>query len=282
MEEIVYINSSLLPLSQARLSPFDYGFLYGYGLFETMRAYSRRIFHLEKHLARLSHSAQFLGIDLKSIPNLEEALYDTIRANNLSDARIRLTLSGGEGEAAPNLHTLKTPTLFIVARSYTPHPSQIYEQGFKAIMSHIRRNTQSPTSTMKSLNYLDNLLARQEAKSAGADEAILLNEHGLIAEGSASNIFIITGNTLLTPSEDSGILPGITREVVLGLAPHLGIDAIERKMSPEELSQAEEAFLTNSLIEIMPLTQVNGQKIGSGRAGERTLQFIAAYKKLVE
>jgi len=282
MEEIVYINSSLVPLSQARLSPFDYGFLYGYGLFETMRAYSGRIFHLEKHLARLSHSAHFLGIDFKNIPDLEEALYDTMHANNLSDARIRLTLSGGKGEPVPNLHNFKKPTVFIVARSYTPYSSQIYEQGFKAIISHIRRNTQSPASTMKSLNYLDNLLARQEAKLTGADEAILLNEQDLIAEGSTSNIFVITGNTLITPSEDSGILSGITREVVLELAPHLSIDVVERKMPREELSQAEEAFLTNSIIEIMPLTQLNGQKIGSGRVGERTHQFIAAYKKLVE
>jgi len=282
VEEIVYLNGSLMPLSQARLSPFDYGFLYGYGLFETMRAYSGRIFHLEKHLTRLSHSASFLGIDFKNITDLKEALYDTMHANNLSDARIRLTISGGEGEPVPNLHNFEKPTVFIVARSYTPYSSQIYEQGFKAIISHIRRNTQSPTSTIKSLNYLDNLLARQEAKLTGADEAILLNEQDLIAEGGTSNIFVITGNTLLTPSEDSGILSGITREVVLELAPHLGIDVVERKMPREELSQAEEAFLTNSIIEIMPLTQVNGQKIGSGRAGEWTHQFMAAYKKLVE
>jgi len=282
VEEIVYLNGSLMPLSQARLSPLDYGFLYGYGLFETMRAYSGRIFHLEKHLARLSRSAKLLGIDLESIPDLEKALYNTLQANNLSHARIRLTLSGGEGEPLPDL-VIRVPTVLIVARSYTPYPRQVYKQGFKAIVSRIRRNTQSPASAMKSLNYLDNLLARQEAKLAGADEAILLNEQGFLAEGSMSNIFLVSGNALLTPSEDSGILPGITRGVVLEeLAPSLGMKKIERKIALKELLQADEAFFTNSLIEIMPLTQVGGQNIGSGRAGAVTQRLIAAYKELVE
>jgi branched-chain amino acid aminotransferase group I len=281
VEEIVYLNGSLMLLSQARLSPLDYGFLYGCGLFETMRAYSGRIFHLEKHLARLSRSAKLLGIDLESIPDLEKALYNTLQANNLSNARIRLTLSGGEGEPVPDL-LIRAPTVLIVARSYTPYPRQVYEQGFKAIVSRIRRNTQSPASAMKSLNYLDNLLARQEAKLAGADEAILLNEQGFLAEGSMSNIFLVSDNALLTPSEDSGIIPGITREVILDLAPSLGIKTRERKIAIEELIQVAEAFFTNSLIEIMPLTQVDGQNIGSGRAGAVTQRLIAAYKELVE
>lgn len=282
MEEIVYLNGSLLPLSQARLSPLDYGFLYGYGLFETMRAYSGRIFRLEKHLARLSRSAKLLGIDLKSdIPDLEKALYNTLQANNLSNARIRLTLSGGEGEPVPDLLP-QNPTVIIVARRYTPYPPQVYEQGFKAIVSRIRRNTQSPASVIKSLNYLDNLLARRETKLAGADEAILLNEQGFLAEGSMSNIFLVSDNTLLTPSEDSGILPGITREVILELAPSIDMKTIERKIDLKELLQAEEAFFTNSLIEIMPLTQVDEQNIGLGRAGAVTQRLIAAYKELVE
>jgi len=282
VEEIVYLNGSLLPVSQARLSPSDYGFLYGYGLFETMRAYSGRIFRVEKHLARLSRSAKLLGIDLRSdIPDLEKALYNTLQANNLSNARIRLTLSGGEGEPVPDLLP-QNPTVIIVARRYTPYPPQVYQQGFKAIVSRIRRNTQSPASVIKSLNYLDNLLARRETKLAGADEAILLNERGFLAEGSMSNIFLVSDNTLLTPSEDSGILPGITRGVILELVPSMDMKTIERKIALKELLQADEAFFTNSLIEIMPLTQVNGQNIGSGRAGTVTQRLIAAYKELVE
>ena len=282
MEEIVYLNGSLIPLSQARLPALDWGFLYGYGVFETMCAYSGRIFRLEKHLARLLRSAKFLGIDSESTANLEKTIYDTIQANNLSNARIRLTLSGGEGEPVPDPLTHRTPTLLIIARSFTPYPRQVYEQGFKAIVSSIRRNTQSPASAMKSLNYLDNLLARREARLISADEAILLDEHGFLAEGSTSNIFMMSGNTLLTPSQDNGILPGITRETVLEIAPSLGVEAVERKIAPEELLQADEAFLTNSLIEIMPLTQVSGQNIGSGRSGALTQQLIDVYKELVE
>ncbi|TET88717.1 MAG: aminotransferase class IV, partial [Dehalococcoidia bacterium] len=235
-----------------------------------------------KHLARLSRSAKLLGIELKSdIPDLEKALYNTLQANNLSNARIRLTLSGGEGEPVPDLLP-QNPTVIIVARKYTPYPPQVYEQGFKAIVSRIRRNTQSPASVIKSLNYLDNLLARRETKLAGADEAILLNEQGFLAEGSMSNIFLVSDNTLLTPSEDSGVLPGITREVILELAPSMDMKTIERKIALKELLQADEAFFTNSLIEIMPLTQVGGQNIGSGRPGTVTQQLIAAYKEEVE
>jgi len=281
MEEIVYLNGSLVPLSQARLSPLDWGFLYGYGVFETMRAYSGRIFRLEKHLARLSSSAKSLGIDSGSTADLEKALNDTLRANNLSDARIRLTLSGGEGEPVPDPLAPRSTTLLIIARSYTPYPRQVYKKGFKAIVSYIRQNTQSPASAMKSLNYLDNLLARREAKLAGADEAILLNEQGFLAEGSSSNIFLISDSTLLTPSQDSGILPGVTREVVMESAHSLGIEVVERKIAAEELLQVDEAFLTNSLIEIMPLTQVNRQNIGSGRAGAMTRKLMDAYKELL-
>ena len=281
MEEIVYLNGSLVPESQARLSPLDYGFLYGYGLFETMRAYSGHIFRLEKHLDRLHRSAKFLGIDLDSVPDLEKALYDTLRANNLSDARIRLTVSGGEGNTIPDLLARQAPTVLIVASSYSPYPSQVYEQGFTAIVSRIRRNTQTPVSAIKSLNYLDSLLARREAKLAGADEAILLNEQGFLAEASTSNIFLVSGDTLFTPSDDSGILPGITREAILEIACSSGMKTMVRKVALEDLHQADEAFVTNSLIEIMPLTRVSSRVIGSGIAGKITQRLMEAYKALV-
>ena len=283
MEEIVYLNGSLIPRSQATISASDYGFLYGYGLFETMRSYSGHIFRLEQHLERLSRSTKLLGINfsLNSF-DLEEALYATLNANKLKDARLRLTLSGGEGEITPDLSSCRSPRVLIVASGYTPYPSQLYQQGFKAIVSSIRRNSQSWLSGLKSLNYLDNLLARGEAKAAGVDEAILLNEEGFLTEGSMSNIFLVSGHTLLTPSVDSGILPGITREVVLELALSLGIETTERRIKIEELLQADEAFFTNSLIEIMPLTQVSGQILGSGGAGVATQKLMAAYRKLVE
>ena len=283
MEELIYLNGSLVPRSQAKLSPFDYGFLYGYGLFETMRAYSGRIFRLEQHLSRLQSSAQKLRINLElGTHELGEALYATLKANNLRDARLRLTVSGGEGEPVPDLFTYLSPTVLITTRSYIPPSNQAYERGFKAIVSSIRQNSGSLVSGLKSLNYLPNLLARKEAKEAGAEEAILLNEQGFLAEGSTCNIFLVAKGTLLTPSEDSGILPGITRRVVLELAPSLGIKAVERRIKLEELLEAEEAFFTNSLIEIMPLTRVEGKNIGLGKAGSITRRIMSAYRELVK
>jgi branched-chain amino acid aminotransferase group I len=281
VEEIVYLNGSLVPLPQARLSPLDYGMLYGYGLFETMRAYSGSIFLVERHVDRICRSAKFLGIDLSGTHDLEEALYNTLKANSLTDARVRLTISGGEGKSIPDLSGPGSPTVLIVASSYAPHDSQVYERGFKAVVSRIRRNTQSPVSSMKCLSYVDSLLARREARLAGADEAVLLNEEGFLAEGSTTNIFLVSGSTLLTPSEDSGILPGVTRQAVLELASSLGMETMPRRIAPIELIQADEAFLTNSVIEIMPLTQVSGRTIGSGMAGNTTRRLMEAYKELV-
>lgn len=281
MEELVYLNGSLVPRSQARLSPFDYGFLYGYGLFETMRAYSGHIFRLEQHLARLSRSAELLGINLNPT-GLSEAVYHTLQANGLGNARLRLSVSAGEGETIPDPSTCRSPTVLIIAQSYTPLPPETYEKGFKAILSQIRRNSQSPLSRIKSANYGDNLLARREAKAAGVEEAILLNERGFLAEGSVSNIFFVSEGGLLTPAEESGILPGITRGVVLELALSLGIKAVEREITLAELFKAEEAFLTNSILEIMPLTQMEERILGSGSAGEVTKRLRKAYSELVE
>ena len=279
---IVYLNGSLVPLSKAGLSPLDSGFLYGCGLFETMCSYSGRVFRLDKHLDRLRRSARFLGIDLDSLPDLEKAVYDCLKSNKTSNARIRLTISCGEGATIPDLVSQRHPTVLVVAIGYTPYSAETYERGFRAIVSGVRRNSQSPVSGMKSLSCLDLLLARREAKLAGADEAILLNEQGYLAEGSTSNVFLVSGDTLVTPSEDSGILPGITRETVLEMAHSSDLKTVLKKVSLEELNQANETFLTNSLIQIMPLTQVNGQAIGSGQPGLVTKRLMSAYQQLVE
>jgi branched-subunit amino acid aminotransferase/4-amino-4-deoxychorismate lyase len=208
VEEIVHLNGSLVPLSQARLSPLDHGFLYGYGLFETMRAYSGHIFRLEGHLARLRRAAAFLGLGLDHLPDLSRALYDTLGANHLMNARIRLTLSGGAGEPVPDVTACREPTLLITAREYAPHPDSVYRQGFRVAVSAISRNTRSPLSGLKTLSYLDNLLARREARLAGVDEAIMLNEQGFVAEGSTSNVFLVSGNALRTPARIAASSPG--------------------------------------------------------------------------
>lgn len=283
MEMTVCLNGSLIPLSQARISPIDYGFLHGYGLFETMRAYSGHVFRLEKHLARLERSARALNIDLDGTAKLEKAVHDTLRANQLSDARIRISVSPGEEEIAADIPAKGEPTVFIMAISYVPPSEDVYRRGFTAIVSRVHRSTRSPSSGLKSLSSLDILLARQEAATFGVDHAILLNDDGLVSEGSSSNVFHVKDGTLFTPAEHCGILPGVTREVVMrDLAPSLGINNQEVDVALVDLLEADEAFLTNSMIEVMPLTILADRSIGSGRPGALTQRLMKAYKTLVE
>lgn len=283
MEEIVYFNSDLVLRSQARLSPFDHGFLYGYGLFETMRAYDGRIFRLDRHLARLQQSAETLGIASRlASSELQKACYDILKANRLSEARLRLTISAGEGDMTPNPDTCSGITVFIAVRRLAPLAPESYEKGFNTVLSSLRRNSQSPLSRLKSTCYLENVLARQEARIAGADEALLLNERGFVAEGSTTNIFLVRNERLVTPSLESGSLPGITREAVLELAQSLRIKAVEREVTLGELAEAEEAFLTNSVLEIMPLTRFGDKPVGSAKPGPLTRRLMSAYRGLVE
>lgn len=282
MAEIVYLNGVLVPLSLANISPLDHGFLYGYGLFETMRAYNGIIFRLERHLDRLRQAAETLRLQSRLATfELEGACYHVLSTNELSDARLRLTVSAGEGDIVPNPASCQSITVFIMARKLTPVSPEQYQKGYHAIVSSLRRNSQSPLSRLKTSCYLENVLARQEAKAAGVDEAVVLNEQGLVAEGNSSNIFSVHKGQLLTPSIDCGALPGIARQAVLEMASSLGIRATETELKPETLSEADEAFFTNSIIEIMPLTRLDDKPIGSGKPGTMTLRLMEAYRKLV-
>ncbi len=280
MFEIVYFNGSLIPRSQARIPAMDYGFLYGMGIFETMRAYDGKVFRLDSHLSRLSHAAGTLGIPIKGM-DLKGAVTALIQANELDNARVRITASRGEGTMTPDPDSCHNPVVLITATPYQPIPDQVYNQGYRAIISSIRRNSQSPLPRLKTINYLENIIARQEAKKASADEALLLNEKGLLAEASMSNVFLVAGGKLKTPGEDSGILSGITRATVLKLAGKMDIDTIEGDIEEDEVYQAQEAFLTNSLIEIMPLTMVKGRNIGTGIPGDMTQRLRIAYREAV-
>ncbi|MEE9202235.1 MAG: aminotransferase class IV [Dehalococcoidia bacterium] len=291
-EEVVYLNGALVARSRAAISPFDHGFLYGYGVFDTLRSYGGRFFRLGAHLERLYCSLGVLGLSCPlDAAGMEAALYNTLRANGLGEARVRLTVSAGEGEAAPEpLPT--TPTVLITARPLTPLPDSAYEQGYSAITASTRTSSTSPLCGVKSCNYLSFLLARRQAREAGAlrigersphggQEALLLNERGYLSEGSFTNLFLVSDATLVTPDLASGPLPGVTRGVVLGLARDLGVVAAERPMAPEELAAADEALLTSSVLEVMPLTQVDGRPVGEGRPGPLTLRLMAAYRQAV-
>jgi branched-chain amino acid aminotransferase group I len=286
--EIIYLNGQLVPRFEAKLSPFDHGFLYGYGLFETMRAYNGRIFRLDSHLTRLRCSVESIGLT-HSIPttdagkqSLKAACMATLEANKLKNARVRLTVSAGEGDMTPDPTTCSSPTVLITARDLTPSPPEKYETGFKAAVSFLRRNSQSPLSRLKSTCYMENILARTAARAAGCDEAIFLNEQGYLAEGSMTNVFLVSHGELITPCFESGVLPGITRDAVLEIARTSNLKATERWVELNELIEAQEAFLTNSILELMPLVSVEGRLIGSGKPGKLTRDLLSAYRRLVD
>jgi len=288
MAELVYLNGSLIPRSRAKISAFDHGFLYGYGLFETMRAYNGKIFMLDRHLKRLYQSAETLGLDraLAGI-NLERACTDTLKANDLLEARMRLTITRGEAGLFPGTRQDAAATALITATAYTPLPAEAYEKGYKALISALHRDSHSLLSRLKSTSYLLSVLAKKEAENAGMDEALLLNERGTIAEGSISNVFFLAGKELASPPVASGILPGITRGVVMELAASLKIKAFEKEIKVEDLPRFDEAFLTNSVLEIMPLVAIKDREgrtvvIGAGRPGEITRRLMSAYRDIVK
>lgn len=281
MYDIIYLNGSLLPPSEARISPLDAGLLYGLGAFETMRSYGGCIFRVKQHVARLAQAIRLLGIEMPPQVDLMEAAHATLKANMLQDARVRITVSAGEVQSIPDLAGHRSPTVLILANALPHWAADKYEEGYSAIIATTRRNSFSATASIKSTNYLDSLLARHEARSAGADEAILLNSQGCIAEGSTSNLFVIRNGKLVTPREDGSLLPGVTRAVVMELARSLGVPVESRDVPPPDLQESEEAFLTNSTLEVMPLTRLNNRSIRDGRPGPITRRFMEAYRDLV-
>lgn len=283
MEKLVYLNGSLVPENEAKVSISDRGFLYGDGLFETMRAYAGKIFRLEKHLQRLFCSARMISLSIsEGEKEMKEAVYRTLKANNLKEAYLRLTISRGEGGRGPDITDNLRANMVIVAKPLPIYPPQWYEEGIKAVVVRIRRDEISPLSRIKSLNYLPNILARLEAKDKEADEGIMLNSQGHLAEGTVSNLFLVSHGKIITPSVESGILPGITRATILELAPQQGLEISEREIKLTELREAEEAFLTNSLREVVPLTRVDGHPIGEGKPGKITKTLAEAYSRLVK
>ncbi len=287
MEELVYLNGSLIPHSEAKVSAFDHGFLYGYGLFETMRAYNGKIFLLGRHLKRLFSSAKLLGLDgaLANI-DLEQACIDVLEANDLKGARVRLTVTRGDAGVFSGTKQDSVASVLIAATSYTPLPAEAYEKGYKALISSFRRDSGSLLSGLKSTAYLLSVLAKREAENAGLDEALLLTERGFIAEGSISNVFFVARGALVTPPVESGILPGITREAVLELAAGSKIRAVEEDIMVKDLPHFDEAFLTNSVLEIMPLVAVRDKagetvSFGSGKPGATTQRLMSAYQMMV-
>ncbi|MHC5077170.1 MAG: aminotransferase class IV [Planctomycetota bacterium] len=283
MGNVVYINGELVPKEKASVSVFDHGFLYGNGLFETMRAYRKRIFRLEHHLQRLFLSLECLQFPIPfTFDTLKEAIHKTIEANRLEDAYIRLNITRGEGATVPDPTTCKNPSVIIIAREYLPYSPALYQKGYSGKVVSVRPSPHTPSTGLKTFNFLNHIIAKMEAKASGFNEGILVNTEGFITEGTVSNIFMVKGKTVSTPSRAVGLLPGVTRQAILELAQEKGLKAVEDTITPQQLSEADEAFLTNSLVEIMPLVALDGQPLGKGDPGPVTQDLIRAYSRQVK
>lgn len=280
---LIYLNGRFVPKEEALVSVFDHGYLYGDGIYETMRAYGGSLFLLEKHLARLKQSADLISLTLPlPLDQIARALKDSISMNTLSDAYVRIQISRGPGAIGLDPALCPTPTMVIIAKPFTDYPAQHYEHGVSLAVAATRRNHPLALSpAIKATNFLNNILAKIESIKAGAYEAVMLNWEGYVAEGTISNLFMVKNNTLITPPVSVGILEGVTRGLALGLARQEGIPAREDAFLPGELFAADECFITNSTMEIMPATTIDGKTIGTGRPGPVTQRLMEAYTKEV-
>ena len=276
------VNGEIGEAADARVPVLDNGFLFGDGVYETLRTYGGRPFHLDRHLARLRASARLLGVP---VPMDDGALARDVdrvleRAKN-PESTIRMLVTRGVGDATYRFDRVKGPTVVILAKPFEAFPENLYAEGIPVIVSSVRRNhPRALNPAMKSNNLINNILAAREAQAKGAFEPILLNETGEVAEGAGSNVFIVRGGGLLTPPLEAGILPGVTRAVLLEIAPGLGITAREEPIAVKDLLAADEAFITSTLKEAMPIATVDGKPIGGGRPGptsRKVLQALRAY-----
>jgi len=280
MPALVYVDGGLYPPELARVSVLDRGFLYGDGLFETMRAYGGHIFHLRQHLARLAASAEVLRIPLPHSPEELAGIVNQVLARStLSEACVRLALTRGTDRTHGGSGS---PALIIWVRAFTPGATELYERGVRVLFARYRVDSTSFLARHKTTNYLLHLMAREDAREAGAFEAILLNERGEITEGAASNLFIVRDGRVLTPLVACGLLPGITRAAVMEICAAIPVPCCERILRPGDLLAADEVFLTNSLVEVMPVTDLAGRTIGTGQPGPVTQLLAQRYRELVD
>ena len=278
-ELVVYVDGNFYPASQAKVSVFDHGFLYGDGVFEGIRAYGGRIFRLREHIDRLYESAKTIGLE---IPMSKQAIMDacaeTLRRNNLGDGYLRLVVSRGVGKMGLDPRNCERATVVIIPATYVIKPGGL--KPLKCIVPGVRRNpTFCLPGSAKTLNYLNNIMARIEAINAGADEAILLDWRGYVSEGSGDNVFIVKNRKLLTPPMEANILGGITRLTVIEVGRKLGIEVAEKDLTLHDLYNADEAFLTGTGVGVHPLSHIDGRKVGGEREGPITKMIEEAFDK---
>lgn len=279
----IYLNDQLIDSSEAKVSVFDHGLLYGDGIFEGIRLYEGCVFKLEEHLERLEYSAKAIMLNMPwSREEISNAVCETCRANDLQDGYIRLVVTRGVGSLGLSIKNCDKPQLIIIADKIQLYPVEYYEQGLSIITVPTRRcNPAALPPTVKSLNYLNNILAKIEAQHLGYHEAIMLNDQGYVAECTGDNIFVIHKGHLVTPASSAGALKGITRGTVLEIAKDLNIPYREENMTRYDVWVADEVFLTGTAAEIIPIVEVDARKIGDGKPGVITARFLEAFRSKV-
>ncbi|MBM3857476.1 MAG: branched-chain-amino-acid transaminase [Verrucomicrobia bacterium] len=278
----IYIDGKFFSEDEAKISVFDHGLLYGDGVFEGLRFYNGKIFCCDEHLERLYQSARAILLEIPlEIAEIKKALEETIRRNELADGYVRLVVTRGKGSLGLNPSSCDKPTVIIIASTIALYPKEAYEKGLAVITCATRRLAPAAFSPMiKSLNYLNNIMARLEAVHAGAEEGLMLNEQGFIAECTADNIFIIKKGVLMTPPTYCGALAGISRAVAIQLALDMGLEVKEIPMTCYDVYTAEECFLTGTAAEIVPAVLLDRRKIGSGTPGPMTKKLMQRFQKL--
>jgi branched-chain amino acid aminotransferase len=278
----IYVDGKFYSEMNAKISVFDHGLLYGDGIFEGIRFYDGRVFRQEAHLERLWESARSICLEIPmSMREMTDALLETIRQNELRDGYVRLLVTRGVGNLGLNPAQCKRPSVIIIASTIILYPPDFYQNGLTVVTCATRRTSPSALNpAVKSLNYLNNVMARIEANLAGADEALMLNDAGNVAECTADNIFVVKRGHIFTPPITAGALRGITRLVVFEIAAELGIKVTEADITRHDVFIADECFLTGTAAEIIPVIKVDGRLIGNGKPGPIGTRLIARFRQL--
>jgi branched-chain amino acid aminotransferase len=282
MSRKIYISGKLVPREDAKISVFDHGLLYGDGVFEGLRSYGGRVFRLQEHVERLYNSAKAIWLTIPMSPNeMGDAINDTVRANDVDDGYIRAVVTRGAGSLGLDPNKCSNPQIIIIADAIALYPPELYEQGLEIVsVSVMRTHPAALNPRIKSLNYLNNILAKIEGLQAGCIEALMLNHKGEISECTGDNIFLVRKGTLYTPPIDAGILEGVTRDAVIELAQAAGIEVREVPLTKHDVYIADEVFLTGTAAEVIPVVKVDSRTIGSGKPGPMTLDLMQRFHAL--
>lgn len=278
----IFISGQLYDKEDAKISVYDHGLLYGDGVFEGIRSYGGKVFRLEEHLDRLWDSAKAIWLKIPITKEaMSKAVYDTLQANGISDGYIRLVVTRGAGTLGLDPNRTSDPQVIIIADKISLYPREMYEEGLKIVtVSVVRNHAAALSPRIKSLNYLNNILAKIEGMNAGCVEALMLNTKGEVAECTGDNIFLVRGGVLLTPPIEAGILEGVTRQAVIDLAKEAKLEVREIPLTKHDVYIADECFLTGTAAEVIPVVKVDDREIGAGKPGPVTRDLLERFHKL--